>query len=37
MVKNTCCVSVVVPTYKRPHMLEHCLAALLEQDFDATA
>lgn len=37
MVKNTYCVSVVVPTYKRPHMLEHCLAALLEQDFDATA
>jgi glycosyltransferase involved in cell wall biosynthesis len=27
-------ISVVVPTYRRPHMLERCLHALLEQDFD---
>jgi glycosyltransferase involved in cell wall biosynthesis len=26
-------VSVIVPTYRRPHMLEHCLQALLEQNF----
>ena len=30
----TYCVSVVVPTYKRPDLLKHCLAALLIQDFD---
>jgi glycosyltransferase involved in cell wall biosynthesis len=28
-------VSVVVPTYKRPHLLERCLAALTAQDFPA--
>jgi GT2 family glycosyltransferase len=27
-------VSVVVPTYKRPQLLERCLRALLEQDFE---
>ena len=27
-------VSVVVPTYKRPDLLKHCLTALLGQDFD---
>ncbi|HET7638848.1 MAG TPA: glycosyltransferase [Ktedonobacteraceae bacterium] len=37
MVKNPYCVSVVVPTYKRPDMLVQCLTALLEQEFDATA
>lgn len=26
-------VSVVIPTYKRPHLLDRCLAALLAQDF----
>ncbi|HEX6384835.1 MAG TPA: glycosyltransferase [Anaerolineae bacterium] len=30
-------VSVVVPTYKRPRLLTHCLAALLMQDFDPDA
>lgn len=29
-------VSVVVPTYKRPELLNRCLAALLAQDLDAT-
>lgn len=29
------CVSVVVPTYKRPELLARCLDALLAQDFDA--
>lgn len=28
-------VSVVVPTYKRPHLLERCLAALAAQDVDS--
>ena len=28
-------VSVVVPTYRRPELLERCLTALLDQDFDA--
>lgn len=27
-------VSVVVPTWRRPQMLEHCLTALVSQDFD---
>src|SRR5436305_1455183 len=27
-------VSVIVPTFKRPDLLNHCLAALLAQDFD---
>src|SRR5438477_11032040 len=26
-------ISVVVPTYKRPHLLERCLNALVAQDF----
>lgn len=30
-------VSVVVPTYKRPEMLIRCLAALMAQNYDATA
>jgi glycosyltransferase involved in cell wall biosynthesis len=30
-------VSVVVPTYQRPEMLERCLAALLAQEFDPAA
>ena len=29
--------SVVVPTYKRPAMLERCLGALVAQDFDRRA
>lgn len=29
-------VSVVVPTYKRPHLLDRCLAALMAQDFAPT-
>lgn len=29
--------SVVVPTYKRPDLLQRCLAALLTQDFDPSA
>jgi GT2 family glycosyltransferase len=29
--------SVIVPTYKRPHMLARCLDALLAQDFDPSA
>ncbi len=29
----TLCVSVVVPTFKRPDLLARCLVALLEQDF----
>jgi GT2 family glycosyltransferase len=29
-------VSVVVPTYKRPELLDRCLAALLEQKFEPT-
>ncbi len=29
------CVSVVVPTYKRPELLARCLDALLAQDFNA--
>jgi glycosyltransferase involved in cell wall biosynthesis len=33
----TICVSVVVPTYKRPELLRRCLAALLAQDFDPSA
>lgn len=28
-------VSVVIPTYRRPEMLERCLRAVIEQDFDA--
>jgi len=28
------CVSVVVPTFKRPDLLERCLAALVAQNFD---
>jgi glycosyltransferase involved in cell wall biosynthesis len=28
--------SVVVPTYRRPDLLDRCLAALVAQDFDAT-
>ncbi|WP_447978258.1 glycosyltransferase [Candidatus Nitrospira bockiana] len=32
-----CLVSVVVPTYKRPHLLDRCLAALVSQIFDAEA
>lgn len=28
-------VSVVVPTYKRPHLLDRCLGALIAQDFPA--
>jgi glycosyltransferase involved in cell wall biosynthesis len=31
---NTPVVSVVVPTYNRPDLLERCLGALLAQDFD---
>ena len=27
-------VSVVVPTYKRPELLDRCLSALVEQDYD---
>ena len=27
-------ISVVVPTYKRPAMLERCLASILTQDYD---
>ena len=27
-------VSVVVPTYRRPELLDRCLAALAAQDFD---
>ncbi len=30
-------VSVVVPTFKRPDLLENCLKALLKQDFDPDA
>jgi GT2 family glycosyltransferase len=30
-------VSVVVPTYRRPELLERCLAALVAQDFDPHA
>src|SRR5690606_40587008 len=30
-------VSVVVPTYRRPQLLERCLQALLAQDFPADA
>lgn len=30
-------VSVVVPTYHRPELLERCLSALVEQDFDPKA
>jgi GT2 family glycosyltransferase len=30
-------VSVVVPTFKRPDLLDRCLQALLAQDFDPTA
>lgn len=30
-------ISVVVPTYKRPHLLDRCLAALFAQDFDPRA
>ncbi|MBV8696035.1 MAG: glycosyltransferase [Ktedonobacteraceae bacterium] len=30
------CVSVVVPTFKRPDLLERCLAALVTQNFDPT-
>jgi cellulose synthase/poly-beta-1,6-N-acetylglucosamine synthase-like glycosyltransferase len=29
----TVCVSVVVPTFKRPDLLDRCLAALMSQDF----
>ena len=28
-------VSVVIPTYKRPHLLDRCVAAVLAQDFPA--
>ena len=31
------CLSVVVPTYKRPELLERCLAALMTQHLDSTA
>ncbi|HEY7060971.1 MAG TPA: glycosyltransferase [Chloroflexota bacterium] len=31
------CVSVVVPTYNRPDLLERCLAALVAQDLDPAA
>ena len=31
------CVSVVVPTYKRPELLARCLTALVEQDLDPTS
>jgi GT2 family glycosyltransferase len=34
---ETLAVSVVVPTYRRPELLDHCLAALLVQDFDPRA
>lgn len=34
---NTIRVSVVVPTYKRPELLERCLVALLAQKFDPSA
>src|SRR6185312_2066302 len=30
-------VSVVVPTYRRPDLLDRCLTALAAQDFDAWA
>lgn len=30
-------ISVVVPTYKRPHLLDRCLVALFAQDFDPRA
>ena len=30
-------VSVVVPTFKRPELLERCLAALVAQTFDSSA
>ncbi len=33
----TCDVSVVVPTYKRPELLQRCLTALMIQDYTATA
>src|SRR4051794_14295632 len=29
-------VSVVVPTYRRPELLDRCLAALASQDFDTS-
>lgn len=29
-------VSVVIPTYKRPHLLDRCLGALIAQNFPAT-
>ena len=34
---TTYCVSVVVPTYKRPELLARCLTALVEQDLDPTS
>ena len=33
----TIAVSVVVPTFNRPDLLERCLAALVEQDMDSHA
>jgi cellulose synthase/poly-beta-1,6-N-acetylglucosamine synthase-like glycosyltransferase len=29
-------ISVVIPTYRRPAMLERCLASLMTQDYDPT-
>jgi glycosyltransferase involved in cell wall biosynthesis len=30
-------VSIVVPTYKRPHLLDRCLGALITQDYPPEA
>ena len=35
--RETCDVSVVVPTYKRPELLQRCLTALMTQDYAANA
>ena len=35
--RETCDVSVIVPTYKRPELLRRCLRALMAQDYAATA